>query len=107
VAIGRIEPAELDAFVQAAEEAAEKLAVADSIEAWQEHYDKVAELETRVSMETLSKAKRNECKLIMEQMEMGKLAAQLRKVDPKPGKKQCAAVAKDILKHAQYLREAI
>jgi hypothetical protein len=105
MAMERLEPAELDAFVQAAEEAAEKLVVAETLSDWQSDYDKVAELETRVPLEALSKSQQKGCNAIMDQMELGKLAAQLRKVDPKPGKKQCATVAKEILKHAQTLRE--
>jgi hypothetical protein len=103
VAHCRINPPELDAFLDAATDAAKDIALADTISDWQFRYDKVKDLNEKLP-ETLGTAARKECDGIMEQMEIGKLALTMKRVDAKSGLKQCKLVSADITKHINKIR---
>jgi hypothetical protein len=87
---------EVLAFVDEASKAAKEIESADSIPEWQTEYDKVKELYNAIPDEGVAKATERECREIMDQMEIAKLAVQMKRVDEKAGGKQCRAVAADI-----------
>ena len=97
-------PPELNAFLEAATEAAKQLALAEKVSEWRTEYDKVAKLREQLPEETLNKAQQKECDSIVEQMEVGKLAIEMKRVDAKTGLKQCKIVSTDILKHVKTIK---
>jgi hypothetical protein len=104
VAQARVNPPELDAFLDAATDAAKQIALADKVSDWQTEYDKVKELSDQLPEESLNKAQRKDCDGIVEQMEVGKLAIQMKRVDAKNGLKQCKLVSATILKHVKNIK---
>jgi hypothetical protein len=104
VAHTRINPPELDAFIDAATDAAKDITLADTISDWQMRYDKVKDLSDKLPEEGLNKAQQKECDGIVEQMEIGKLALEMKKVDAKTGMKQCKLVSAAISKHVEKIR---
>ena len=99
-------PRESGAFLDAATEAAKQIAEADTVAEWQTECDKVAESRNQILDEGLTATQRKQCDQIMEQMEIGKLSVEMKKVDAKVGKKQCSLVAADILRNVKALKNA-
>jgi hypothetical protein len=93
----------LDAFLDAASDAARDLALADSISDWQARYDKVKDLGGKLP-DSLDLAVQKQCDGIREQMEIGKLALTMKRVDAKSGLKQCKLVSAEITKHIEKAR---
>jgi hypothetical protein len=86
-------------FLYAAGEAATQLPLSESLSDWQTYYDDMKHLANQLPQESLPEAEEKECTAIIEQMEIGKLALQLKQVDPKAGLKQCKFVAATASKH--------
>jgi hypothetical protein len=99
-----INSSEVNDFLDSAASAAKDLALADSVSDWQENYDKVVAMRGKLPEEALTKAQQKECDGIVEQMEIGKLAIEMKRVDPKIGLKQCKLVSMDILKHIKNIK---
>jgi len=97
-------PPELNAFLDAASEAAKQIALADTVGEWQTECDKVEESRNQILDEALTATQRKQCDQIMEQMEIGKLSVEMKKVDAKMGKKQCSLVAAEIVKNVKMLK---
>lgn len=103
------DPSPLAAFLCVADEAATQLPLAESLSDWQKEYDNLKYCNNLLPKESLTAAEEKECTAIMEQMEIGKLALQMKRVEPKTGLKQCKLVAVNISKHvktAEALYEA-
>jgi hypothetical protein len=102
-----IDHSPLSFFLFRAEQAAEQLPSAESSSDWQESYEAVKTASRKlpdVPDEDLSEPQRKECDHILEQMEIGRLGLQLKRVDARAGAKQCKVVAAAINKHVKKVR---
>ncbi len=98
------DPSALSAFLAAAEEAATDLPRADGPSEWQREYDNVKYMSKLLPDESLTDAQWKECDGIVNQMEFGKLALEMKRVDPKTGLKQCKLVSADITKRVKKIK---
>jgi hypothetical protein len=97
-------PPELDAYLEAATTAAKQIILVENVAEWQIEYDKVKEIYAKIPEDAVNQAVQNECNSISEQMEIGKLAVELKKIDIRAGTKQCRDVSADILKHVKKIK---
>jgi hypothetical protein len=99
-----INSSEIIAFLEAATNAAKDLTLADSVSDWQENCAKVAAMRSNIPEDTLSNIQQKECDSIVEQMQIGKLAIEMKRVEPKMGLKKCKLVSTEIMKHVNNLK---
>jgi hypothetical protein len=105
IADPHFETSPLAAFLAVTEGAAEQIKLDESLSDWQTKYDNAKHMSDLLPNEALSDAQQKECDSIMEQMELGKLAIELKRIDPRTGKKQCNLVSAEILKHVKNLKK--
>jgi hypothetical protein len=104
IADPHFEPSSLQVFLAAADNAATQLPLAEGPADWQSQCDRVKQLGERLADEPLTDAQRKECDGIGEQMEMGKLALQMKRVDAKTGLKQSKLVSANITSRVKKIK---